>query len=469
MLFRSHNLLGQTHFRLGQAEEALASYDRAIQLQPDFADAHGNRANVLVIFGRFKEALAAFDRALAIRPDSHEDWINRGALLQDFELFDEALASYDHAIALRPEFAPAHLNRANVLRDLGQIADARANLNGTPPGTSSFDLALAAYNKAIALDAKLADSFLGRALVYLLRGKWDAGFRDFEFRTKVGKPTFTALPHPSWNGEPLPGERLVLVAEQGLGDTINFSRFAPLLAARGYDVTLMVRPSMRALLSALHNVTIVTSPEDLAQDPRPIKWLPLMSVAGQLGIQPETVPADVPYLSASPERIASWGQRLGKDGFKIGINWVSGHSENLHFTRRNIPLEQFAPLAALPSVRLFSLQKGPAAAQAPFVGFGNRITVLATDPNPDADLFLDTAAVMTQLDLIITCDTSVAHLAGALARPVYTLLPMVADWRWLLGRDDSPWYPTMRLFRQSAPGEWSDVIARIVEAVRAKL
>ena len=242
-----------------------------------------------------------------------------------------------------------------------------------------------------------------------------------------------------------------------------------LLAARDYDVTILVRPSMRALLSAIKGVTIATSPEELGKDPRPLRWLPLMSVAGQLGIAPATTPADVPYLTAAPERIATSTKRLGKDGFKLGINWASGHSENLHFLKRNIPLADFAPLAALPGVKLFSLQKGPATAQIAEVAFRDQITTLDTDPNPDADLFLDTAAVMTQLDLIVTCDTSVAHLAGALKRPVFTALPMIADWRWLLSRNDTPWYPTMRLFRQNAPREWADTMARVTDAVRAMM
>ena len=256
-----------------------------------------------------------------------------------------------------PRICAANYNLANILRDLSQIEDARASRKGTPPETGSFDLAIAAYDKTIALDAKFSEAYLGRALVHLLRGNWDAGFRDFEYRSKVGKPTYVPLPQKQWNGEPLPGERLVLVAEQGLGDTINFARFGTLLSARGYDVTILARPSMRALLSTLHNVTVATSPEELAKDPRPLRWLPLMSVPGQLGITPATTPADIPYLTATPERIATWAKRLGNDGFKIGINWVSGHSENLHFLKRNIPLADFVPLAALPGVKLFSLQK----------------------------------------------------------------------------------------------------------------
>ncbi len=200
---RLHNLLGQTYVRLGEEQEALASFDRAIELQPDFADAHGNRANVLVNLRRFDDALAAYDRALELRPESYEDWTNRGALLQDFGIYDEALKSYENAVALRPEVPAGHFNLANILRDLGQIEDARASREGKPPETGSFDLAVAAYDKAIALDPKFSEGFLGRALVHLLRGNWEAGFRDFEYRSKVGKPTYAPLPQKQWNGEPL--------------------------------------------------------------------------------------------------------------------------------------------------------------------------------------------------------------------------------------------------------------------------
>ena len=295
-----------------------------------------------------------------------------------------------------------------------------------------------------------------------------AGFPDYERRSDVGEPTYIALPQPRWDGELRSGERVVLVSEQGLGDTIQFCRFAPLLAARGFDVTILTRKAMAPLLSTLAGVTIATDAEQLALDPRPLRWLPLLSVPGVLGIRPDSVPAAVPYLSAQPARVAAWRARLGA-GFKIGINWASGHSDKPHFKRRDIALGDFAGLAALPGVQLISLQKGPAAAQIAGAAFGGRIMTLDADPGADTDFFLDTAALMMSLDLVVTCDTSVAHLAGALARPVFTALPAVADWRWLSGRDDTPWYPTMRLFRQDAGRQWEPVFDAIAGAVREKM
>ncbi len=457
---RVHNLLGQALYREGQRLEAIENFDRAIALDPNFADAHGNRANILVDAGFPDEALTSFDRALALNPASAADWLNRGALLQALGRHDEALASFDKAIMCGADVAEAHVNRGNALKDLGLMEAARGGIAAT-----GFDEAAAAYDKALALDPKLDEAFLARGLLNLLRGDWAAGFRDYEHRDKVGEPTFVALPQPRWDGTSLKGARLVLVAEQGLGDTIQFCRFAPLLAARGFDVTILTRNAMAPLLSRLARVTVETDYDKIAQDPG-VRWLPLLSVAGVLGITPDSVPADVPYLSAQPARVDAWRERLGHRGFKIGINWASGHSDKPHFKRRDIAIADFAPLADLPGVRLFSLQKGEAAAQVGHVPFGDKIATLDADAAADANFFVDTAAVMMNLDLVITCDTSVAHLAGALGRPVFTALPVVADWRWLVRRDDTPWYPTMRLVRQNATRQWPPVMARIVEAVR---
>ena len=461
---RVHNLLGQALYRLGDPMEAIKNFDRAIALDANFADAHGNRANILVDAGLPDEALKSFDRALELNPASGPDWLNRGALLQELGRHADALASFDKAVICGPEVAEAHVNRANALKDLGHL-DAAGGLTALP----RFDEAAAAYSKAIALEPRMDEAYLGRGLLALLRGDWAAGFPDYEHREKVGEPTFVALDQPRWAGEPLTGERLVLLSEQGLGDTIQFCRFAPLLAARGFEMTILTRKAMAPLLSTLKSVTIATDADALAQNPRPLRWVPLLSVPGVLGLRPDSVPADVPYLSAEPARIAAWRARLGEGSFKIGINWSSGHSDKAHFTRRDIALADFAPLAALPGVQLISLQKGAAAAEIATVAFGDKITALDADPQADADFFLDTAAVMSQLDLVVTCDTSVAHLAGALARPVFTALPAIADWRWLIGRDDTPWYPTMRLFRQDAGRQWQPVIAAIVDAVREKM
>jgi hypothetical protein len=359
----------------------------------------------------------------------------------------------------------AHANRANALKDLG-LMDLGRGLRESP----HFDAAIAAFDRAIEIDPRLHEAYASRGQIKVMRGDWPGGFADYEHRAELDKPTFQALTDPRWDGAPLGGERLVLVAEQGLGDIIQFSRFAPALAAQGHDVTLLARKSMAPLLSTLKGVTVVSDESELKRDKRPLRWLPLLSVPGVLGTTPDTLPREVPYLSADPARVQSWGERLGgSGGFKIGINWAPGHADRTQTSRRDVPLSLFAGLAELPGVELISLQKGAPADQIAQVPFGDRIKVIAADPNPDADLFLDTAAVVSELDLVIGCDTAIVHLAGALGRPVFTILPVISDWRWMLARDETPWYPTMRLFRQDASRQWSPVLARVIAAVRARL
>ena len=512
-------LMGTALSRASRPAEALANFDRAIALQTDFADAHGARANALADLGRRDEALAAYDEALKLKPDSAADWCNRGNLLADLGRSDAALASFDRAVALQPDDAQFHFNRANllndlgraeqalagydralaldaqmegaltnsglVLRDLGRLNEALQRLDRAvalrPNRPESFthrgntlrqagrhEAAAADYRRALALDPQSANAHVGLALIQLTQGEWDEAFRHYEYRDRLATPAYAPLPYPRWTGEPLPRERLVLLAEQGLGDTIQFCRFGPLLATRGVDVTILARAPMRPLLASLKGVTIATSADQLARDARPIRWLPLMSAPGVLAIKPASVPVDVPYLAADPGRIAAWAARLG-GGFKIGINWASGPSREWYLKKRDIPLAEFAELAALPGVQLISLQKGPATAEIAQVPFAGAIMTLDTDPDPERDLFGDTAAVMRKLDLIVTCDTAIAHLAGALGRPTFTALPMATDWRWGLGADSTPWYPTMRLFRQDAHGTWPGVFARIARAVRAML
>jgi ADP-heptose:LPS heptosyltransferase len=255
----------------------------------------------------------------------------------------------------------------------------------------------------------------------------------------------------------------LLLCEQGLGDMIQFSRFAPLFAGRGYDVTLLAPKSMQPLLSSLKGVAVMAIGDPPPADEKPISWLPLMSAPSAFDVRPQNVPRHVPYLAADPERIARWSAILGHDGFKIGINWGIGVARNRFGRRREIPLTVFAPLAAIPGVRLISLQQGPPLQQIAGVPFGGKIERPEIDTDPAAS-FVDSAALMEGLDLVVTCDTALAHLAGALARPVFTALPAVPDWRWLRDRDDTPWYPTMRLFRQRAGKGWDEVFARIAQA-----
>ena len=461
---RLYNLLGQALDRLGDKTEAMKNLDKAIALDPNMAVAHGNRANILADAGMPEEALKSYDRAIALNPKAAPDLVNRGALLEVLGLPEDALKDYDAAIACDPNVAEVHANRASVLKDLGLL-----DLGRGLQESAHFDEAATAYNRAIKLNRSLGEAYLGRGQLHLMRGNWQAGFADYEYRSEVGRPGYQPLPGPRWDGTKRDGERVVLVAEQGLGDTIQFCRFASMLAARGFDVTLLVRKAMAPLLSTLQGVTIATDAAEVTSDKRPLRWLPLLSVPGVLGITPETLPREVPYLTADPKRVQDWAQRLGNASFKIGINWAPGHADKTHISRRDIALTNFAPLAALPGVELVSLQKGAPVEEIAQVAFRDKIRIIDADMDANADFFLDTAAVMSKLDLVIGCDTSIVHLAGALARPVFTVLPVISDWRWMLQPDDTVWYPTMRLFRQDASRQWAPLFERMAATLRQTL
>ncbi len=512
---RIYNLLGQAHLRQNQDADAVAAFGKAIETDPAFPDAYGNRGTLLAEMKRFPEALADLETAVKLRPGNPTDLCNHAAVLLDLGRLDEALAGCDRALALMPSLAPALYNRAEIMTKLGRHAEALKDYDqaialvpNNPASHSNraavlkqmgrLDEALAAIERALALDPnsietitnrgnigyeqgrlddavadydralkaqpEFAEASHGRALVALTQGDWETGFRLYEVRGQLKSPAYRALGHPRFSDPAAPGERLLLLCEQGLGDTIQFSRFAPLLAARGCDATLLAPANLRRLLSTLEGVTIAGIDDAPPVNGHPTRWLPLMSAPGVLGVRPDNVPGAVPYLKAEPERIAHWAAWLGNEGLRIGINWSIGTIPGWFGRQRNVPLPAFAPLAEMSGARLISLQKGPPLEQIARVPFGGRIERPDAGFDAGADAFLDTAALMMSLDLVVTCDTSVAHLAGALGRPVFVALPAVADWRWLRERDDTPWYPTMRLFRQDKPQDWSGVFARIAAA-----
>jgi tetratricopeptide (TPR) repeat protein len=404
------NLLGNELRASGHLEEALACYDKALDDVPQYAEANNNRAVSLWNLGRFEESLADFDTALAIRPDYVEAHYNRGNLLRDMLKLKEAEQSYDRAIAIQPDFAPAHRNKG---------------------------------------------------FCALLQGDFAQGLPLYEWRKRL-KPPIEArsYPQPLWTGaEDIRGRTLFVYVEQGLGDAIQFYRFVAPLLARGARVILSVQDSLIALLAnALPKVEVVGS----RVVPAAFDYhIPLMSLPLALGVTSDSIPAGGAYLKAQPDRAARWRAKIGEKGFKIGISWQGARGG---VTTRAMPLSCFADLSAIEGVRLISLQKG----------FGNEQSLpelesLGDDFDSGPDAFLDSAAVMECLDLVITLDSALAHLAGALGRPVWVALKQVPDWRWFLARNDSPWYPSMRLFRQKTEGDWSSPFAEMESQVRHDL
>ncbi len=510
------NNLGYTLEQQGNRDEAATRYRQALALRPDYAEVHNNLGNVLLSQGRLDEAAAHYQQALALRPDCAEACNSLGTICWHQRKFEQAIARFKQAIALRPDFAETHINLGNALRERGQLelavahleraialrpdyAEAYFGLGVTLWHQGKLDLAVARFEQAIALKpdyveaynhlgATLREQFklsearqaferleaiqpdspsaqLGLATCHLFQEDYERGWPAYEARLRMpGAPSPPDLPR--WTGEPLEGRSLLLIAEQGLGDTIQFVRYARSLKQRGARVVLAVQPALGRLMASQPNLDELFLLGSSEQLPRCDFYLPLLSAPGTLGTSASTIPAEVPYLWADPKLTDQWRQELSEvEGFKIGIVWQGSRSFVLD-RWRSIALSEFAPLANLPGVRLVSLQRGFGSEQVaqvdfPVLNFSSRL-------DDAAGPFMDTAAVIRNLDLVVTPDTAIAHLAGALGAPVWVTLPFSSEWRWLRDRDDSPWYPTMRLFRQTTFGQRSDVFQRIAEAVQAR-
>src|SRR5262249_13118482 len=432
-------------------DEALASYDQAIALKPDYAAAFNNRGIALRELKRLDEALASYDPAIALKPDYAEAFNNRGIALRELKRLDEALASYDQAIALKPDYAEAFINRGSILLELKRLDEA--------PGS---------HDQAIALKPEYADGLKNRALCRLSAGRYEEGWKDYEWRWEAKeflskRPKINTL---QWRGEALQGRSLLVFAEQGLGDVIQFVRYLPLLVEREANVTFLAPAKLIRLLRPL--TTKMEVMDAIRENATYDLQCALMSLPHQFNTDLSSIPNKVPYLAAEEELVARWKTRIGEHGFKIGIAW-QGNPQAPIDRGRSIPLAEFVPLSGLPGVRLISLQKHHGLDQLAHLPADCKIETLGDDFDNGPDAFVDTAAVMENLDLIITSDTSIAHLAGALGRPTWVALKHLPDWRWMLDRDDSPWYPTMRLFRQSARDDWSSVFTAIERELRSLL
>jgi tetratricopeptide (TPR) repeat protein len=430
--------------QLGRHAEALACHDRAIAIDQDFADAVSNRGMLLETLERFEDALICFDKAIALDPTHTRAHHNRGAVLHRLDRFEEAVASFDRAIAVAPAYAKAFYHRGRALRELRR-----------------HDEALASYRQATALDPENSAAHWEAGLLALLRGDFAAGWPDYEWRLKVQEVASAPrdFAQPQWRGgAPLAGRTILLHAEQGFGDTIQFARYAPLVAARGATVVLEVQRALGMLLHGMTGVSKLVCRDEAL--PEFDLHCPLASLPLAFATTLDTVPAQVPYLRAPTERIAAWRVRLPAVAPlppRVGLVW-SGDARHKNDSRRSMAFEALAPLVAMPGFDFVSLQKNPREADVQALRHCNVIDIAA-----ELKDFADTAAVISLIDLVITVDTSVAHLAGSLGKPVWILLPVTVDWRWLLNREDSPWYPTARLFRQASAGDWDGVIARVGE------
>jgi tetratricopeptide (TPR) repeat protein len=465
-------------------EEAVIHYQQAIGLKPDYAQAHCNLGVALAAQGKLDEAVTHYKNALRLNPNSAEYLNNLGVTLTAQDRLEEAVACIRRALQINPGFAPARHSLGCALQRLNQM-----------------DEALECYDRAIAINPQYAEAHWNRSLVWLLQGDFARGWPEYEWRWT--QPGFARrhTSRPLWDGSELDGRTILLHAEQGLGDTLHLIRFARLVKQRGGRVIVECQPALARLLAGVEEIDHLVAQG--THVPGFDVQAPLGSLPGIFQISFDTIPDRVSYLKADSALVSHWRRRLGSSevrsamsdvedcgdiglrtsdfgqGFKIGIAW-QGNPAFAGDRQRSIPLKCFAPLCKVPGARIISLQKGPGMQQLAELAENGVLTVshlsdrnrssaaeesciLELGSQLDKDgAFIDTAAVMKNLHLVITADSAIAHLAGALGVPVWVALPMSPDWRWLLERDESPWYPTMRLFRQRRAGDWVEVFERIV-------
>jgi tetratricopeptide (TPR) repeat protein len=467
--------LGIVLHALKRDQEALESFDKALALKPGDADALYQRGNALMALGRAQDALGAFDEVLALMPRHPQARLNRGLALAALGRHQEAVAEFEAALVPSPNNPAAHYNRGISLFSLGRYADAvvaydRAlsiaadhvkawnNRGLALQALNRHDEALASYAKALELRKDYADAHFNEALTLLTIGEFRRGFEKYEWRwRRSGMPSpGRGYGRPLWLGEyPLERRTILLHAEQGLGDTIQFARYVPMLARAGAKVVLEVQPQFKALLRQIEGAAAVVA----RGEPLPAfdVHCPLGSLPLALKTEPATIPSADRYIGADEVHIAKWRPRLEALGRpRIALAW-SGNPQHVNDRNRSIPLSRLAPLWSSGAMHFVGVQRELREGDAELLAGEPRVTQLGTE----LDDFADTAAVLALVDLVITVDTSVAHLAGAMGRPVYILVPFSPDWRWTLAGESSRWYPTARLFRQPSVGDWDSVIERL--------
>jgi tetratricopeptide (TPR) repeat protein len=430
--------LGSAYCTVGRYAEGGEQLERAVCLAPDQADAHYNLGLCLQRLGRTHDAVASYQRCLALHPNHCPAQRNLGVIFHESGNLAEAQRCYERARDLEPRQAASYLNLGTVLKDRGKMAEA-----------------ITCYERALSLEPTNAQAHCSRGTMMLAMGRFAEGLSGYESR--IGCPDFNTmnLEGPRWDGRDLAGRTLLVHCEQGLGDTLQFIRYVKFARGRGGKVIVAAQPALIPLLEQSGFGPLVSR-----NDPLPPFDVhsPLLSLPSILRTRLENIPAEVPYLVADSARVDRWRQELAAQrGLKVGIVW-QGQQKFRGDRLRSIPLARFAPVAGVSGVQLVSLQKGPGCEQ--LAEEADRFAVVDLSRRLDNDgAFLDTAAVMRSLDLVITSDTAAAHLAGGLGVKVWVALGAAPDWRWLLDRQDSPWYPTMRLFRQRTAGDWSGVFA----------
>ena len=479
-----HNIRGLIYDKLGKNQRAVNSFKQALKLKPGSVQFKVNLAKSLNELEKYEQALTHCKQAIKSNPNIPDAYYNRGIALQGLIRLEEAVESYDLAIELSPKASDAFCNRGICFHRLGNVekgfADFNAAIELNPDSVRAFsnrglshrlvgqfDLAEKDFNKALSIDPNHGSTLFNRALLYLLTGDFERGWKEYEWRwTKSAKRIFRY--GKVWEGEPLSGKRIFIYGEQGIGDFIQFVRYLPQLQNMGARVILECGKALGRLMINFkgHDRLEIKADNKEPQIKNSFDYhLPIMSLPMMFHSTLDTIPATVPYLFADTDLKRIWHSRIeNKDALGVGVVWA-GNPSHKGDRRRSVSLSRFSPLKEINGVHLYSLQK--------------EAHELWTDQDPDNFFtrdfgpqlsdFADTAAIISNLDLIISVDTSVAHLAGALGKETWILLPFSPDWRWLTQREDSPWYPTVRLFRQPAPGDWDNVFETVTEALKQKI
>jgi Flp pilus assembly protein TadD len=463
-----HNNLGTALQDLGRLDEAVGCFRKALALRPDLVESLDNLGGALQAQAKWSAAQACYERALALRPDRVESLIGLGVVLRAQGRLEEAVARYQRALELSPDHPDARTNLGVALVDLGReeeaithhkkalalepgSAELHYNLGGALQRHGLYAEALACYERALALKPDYAKAHLNRSLALLLNGELDEGWQEYEWRFAVNVYD-RKIDRPAWSGEPLAGASILIHAEQGYGDTLQFVRYIPAVAEHGGSVVLEVPASLLRLASTVAGASEIVA----AGDPLPSFdcHCPLLSLPRVFKTNLATIPNAVPYLRVPADASAAWAERIPTTpGPKVGVVWAGT-------TVGAIDLRVLQPLWEVDGVSWFSLQVGERSGDVSSLD-----GVKIADLSPWLTDFAETAAAVSRLDLVISVDTSVAHLAGALGRSTWLLLRYPPEWRWLLEREDSPWYPTARLFRQRKEGDWSGVAHEVAAAL----
>jgi tetratricopeptide (TPR) repeat protein len=471
--------LGRTFQKLERIDDAIESFQKALQYNPYLVDAYLNLGNIFQEKKELDEAITCYKEAIQKNPNFPGAYYNLGVALQEKEQLDESVSAYQKALDLNPRYADAYHDMGYVLQLKGQLDkavecyqkaltikpdlfDAYNNLGRVYQEQGRMDEAIASYQKAIRMNPDFAEAHSNLSMALLLMGKLRQGWTEYEWRWKLEDHSRYDFPQPLWKGSDVSGRTLFLYAEQGFGDTIQFIRYASMAAENGARVIVECQKELKSLVERVNGVEKVITRED------PIPGFdfhcPLLSLPMIFDTGLESIPSRIPYLTVDEAFIEKWHKRICtcNRGFKAGLVW-SGNPKHKANRIRSCDLATFAPFADLQDVTFYSLQKGEAAKQAKNPPDGLDLV----DVMDEVGDFADTAGLIMNLDLIISVDTSVAHLAGALGKPAWILLAFSPDWRWMLDRQDNPWYPTMRLFRQPSPGDWKSVISGVLSQLRS--